>query len=605
MNARAAALAAGTALALCGRAAGQTLFADVTVSLFQGVPFICRSVAWGDYDNDGWIDLFLAENGAPGERMALWRQAGGRFLDASADLPVTSFPQRRGRGSCWGDYDNDGDLDVFVTSGTCGAACGGGASPNHLLRNDLGRFTEVTLEAGLTDVLPTDDALWLDYDRDGFLDLYTGNLDVRLNDEGTEITDEGAWVRNKLYRNRGDGSFADVTEQVGLDVQLHRLGGGSNGGMTAADLNDDGWPDLYMGVYGDRNRLFLSDGQGRFRDATTEEIGDEGAAFDVTVGDIDNDGDLDLFQAAGGTIAQAFRSLLLVNLGGGQLVDATESAGLGGELSRTELQDARFGDLDNDGDLDLLTGWPHHLYLNDGSGSFTEATERSGITGNPGFLILGDYDRDGHLDACFGLGDQSVGFGGLYRNQGNANHWLEVEVVGTVSNRTGIGARVIAVSGAVRQTREILGGLGLGQDEMVAHFGLADRTLVDRLEVRWPSGQVDVFTGVAADQRIRVVEGQPEYRVARAATATGTDTLVVGVPQDFALRVEPATLHGGARVTRVVADLSGIGGGPEVLMQPEGESGYSLRVALPAPAANELAVVPVLVEQDTPLGPPW
>jgi hypothetical protein len=156
---------------------------------------------------------------------------------------------------------------------------------NRLLRNDRGVFREVTLAAGLTDSLPTDNAIWLDYDRNGYIDLYTGN---QRNPKG-----------NILYRNNGDGTFVDVTEGAGLKVTL-RPEEGSNGGMAAGDFNDDGWPDLYMGVYESANRLFLNNGQGGFTDATTREIGDVGQAYGVAIGDIDNDGDLEIFQAAGG-----------------------------------------------------------------------------------------------------------------------------------------------------------------------------------------------------------------------------------------------------------------------------------------------------------------
>ena len=171
---------------------------------------------------------------------------------------------------------------------------------NRLLRNDRGRFREVTAEAGLLDSLPTDNALWLDYDRDGFIDLYTGNLSC-----GDHPDPE---VRNLLYRNQGDGTFIDMTEASGLHVLLKEPDpndeddtciGGSNGGMVAGDFDDDGWPDLYIGVLLDRNRLFLNRGNGTFIDATTGEIDDVGEAFGVAVGDYDNDGFIDLFLGAG------------------------------------------------------------------------------------------------------------------------------------------------------------------------------------------------------------------------------------------------------------------------------------------------------------------
>ncbi|MEW6755226.1 MAG: FG-GAP-like repeat-containing protein [Candidatus Latescibacterota bacterium] len=476
--------------------------------------------------------------------------------------------------------------------------------PNLLLRNDRGLLSHVGPEVGLTDSLSTDNAVWLDYDRDGNLDLYTGNVAAGDDLDADPANDSNPSARNRLYRNRGDGSFTDVTAEVGLDVSLHRLYGGSNGGMAAADFNDDGWPDLYVGVYGDRNRLFLSDGQGRFRDATTDEIGDPGHAFDVTVGDIDNDGDLDLYQAAGGGGGTGFRSLLLLNLGGGGFADVTGSAGLSGPQMDREVWNARFGDLDNDGDLDLLTCRPHRLFLNDGNGFFSDATERSGIPGAPVVVTLGDYDHDGYLDACFGWGDASVG-PVLYRNQGTGSHWLEVELVGVRSNASGIGARVVATAGQLRQVREVLGGQGFSQDEMIAHFGLGERTQVDELEVRWPSGQVDVLAGVPADQRLRVFEGSPGYWVAHPATVACTDTLVAGVPADFALRVQPARPDAAASITRVVADLSGMGGGAAMPLEAGAGGSYSLRAPLPAPATNQMAAISVLVELDTRLGPDW
>jgi hypothetical protein len=190
----------------------------------------------------------------------------------------------------------------------------------------------------------------------------------------------------------------------------------------------------------------------------------------------------------------------LLNLGDGQFLDATEGVGLAG-LGNLDLYEARLADIDNDGDLDLMTGDPTFLFLNNGDGRFTETSENTGLD-QDGFwaLSFGDYDGDGFLDLFTGTA--------LYRNQGNDNHWLRVELVGTESNRNGIGAQLTATAGDLRQIREIYGGMGFSQDEGVAHFGLGQRTQVERLEIRWPSGQVDELEDIPADQKIRVFEGQ-------------------------------------------------------------------------------------------------
>jgi hypothetical protein len=282
-------------LLLSGPGAAQTFFTEVAAEAIAGRQTRARSIAFGDIDNDGYPDLFLAEDRQPVTRVVLYHNEGnGRFTDQTTAIQEELTPKWKGGGSVFGDYDNDGDLDLYVP---VGAYASDQAEQNILLRNDGGGFRDVALEAGLTDSLPTDNALWLDYDRDGHLDIYTGN---------TACEPADTTVRNRLYRNNGDGTFRDATAAAGLDFLLKSptpslpCGGGSNGGMAAGDFNGDGWPDLYMGVFDGRNRLFLSDGKGGLRDATTSEIGDPGNAFGVAVGDIDNDGDLDLFQASGG-----------------------------------------------------------------------------------------------------------------------------------------------------------------------------------------------------------------------------------------------------------------------------------------------------------------
>ncbi|MEW6754239.1 MAG: ASPIC/UnbV domain-containing protein [Candidatus Latescibacterota bacterium] len=264
-----------------------------------------------------------------------------------------------------------------------------------------------------------------------------------------------------------------------------------------------------------------------------------------------------------------------------------------------------WGDIDNDGDLDLMVGNPVLLFLNSGDGTFAEATAQSGIHRNGMMVCFGDDNRDGFLDVAFGDEWTDSGSTRLVRNNGNGNHWLQVELVGVQSNRQGIGVRVVATSGDLRQTREVLGGRGYEQDEPVAHFGLAARTRVDELEVRWPSGQVDVLRDVPADQRIRVVEGESSYWAVHPMTAPWTDTLLVDTPADFLLRVQPALFHPNARVTRVVADLTALGGEAEVALTAQGDGSYLLRTTLPAPAANGFCEAAVLVEQETPFGHHW
>ena len=590
--------------------AASQIFSDMRGEEFHGTRFQARGIAFGDYDNDGWPDLLLSEShtstlGPPGQIALLHNEGSGKFVDRTMAVQEEISPRWKGGGTIFGDYDNDGDLDLYIPVGSWMSF---ERDLDMLLRNDRGLFRNATPESGLVDVLPSDTAIWLDYDRDGFLDLYVGHVwGDRQGDAGT---------RDKLYRNNGDGTFSDRSAEAGLDQQLGPSGG-SNGGLAAGDFDGDGWPDLYIGIWGDPantslvNRLFLNDRQSSFRDATTSEIGDSGEAYGVAVGDIDNDLDLDIFQAAGGHQGQ-FRSLLLMNLGEGQFLDVTEGVGLTKLTSGVTVYGANLADIDNDGDLDLLIPEPHTLYLNNGDGTFADATAQSGIDTASVALVFGDCDLDGFLDVVFAADKEGVedpdSIWKLYHNNGNDNHYLRVELVGTRSNRSGIGTRLIATAGELRQMREIFGGLGLYQDELVAHFGLGQHPAVDRLEIRWPSGQVDILTDIPADQKIRVIEGRKTFRRTEPTRweLVFPDTLLQDTRVGLDLTIHPALFEPDATVTAVTADLSPFGGREVEPLEATYDGTYRLRnFPLTVPRTNGFFSLSVTIDQRTSLGDYW
>ncbi|MBT4497672.1 MAG: T9SS type A sorting domain-containing protein [Gemmatimonadetes bacterium] len=571
-----------------GSGIGQPYFTDVTRESWDVLTHSGAFPAWGDYDNDGRPDLFLGE-------ILAHNEGDGRF--GAQPLPEALISPQ----AIFGDYDNDGDLDLFSHPPSPGITFGQDA----LGRNDGGVFTDVSLEAGLTDTLPSMDTIWLDYDQDGFIDLYECNTVARYW-EWSEYTEDAVHLRNKLYHNNGDGTFTEATEAAGLGV-LNPGAGTTVLGLAAADFTNDGWPDLYVGVNNGPNRLFHNDGQGRFQDATTEDIAAVGPSAGVAVGDIDNDGDLDIFQATNIPSGRpGWRSVMLLNWGDGTFMDVTEGVGLT-ELSKKSRFGPSLVDIDNDGDLDLAVSNPPATYLNDGSGLFVDhSTEvHVGLTRASMIAAWGDYDLDGFLDV-FSAGGSAM-MSTLLRRRGNDNHWLRVELVGIQSNRTGIGARLIATAGDLRQIREILGGLGEQQDEMVAHFGLGGRTQVDELEIRWPSGQVDVLMDIPADQKIRVFEGREGYHAVQPTRWEHSlpDEVTRKTQRAIEIAVWPAFFDPDATITRVTADLSKLGGPADLLLEADEDGVYRLDSSLEIDALRGTYTAFVNIEQQTSLGDHW
>jgi enediyne biosynthesis protein E4 len=482
--------------------------------------------AFFDYDNDGWLDLYVVNCGytpgindePPGTRHAgatnrLYRNRGdGTFDDVTATAGCGD--PGYGFGCVAGDYDNDGDTDLYVTN----------RGPNVLYRNNGdATFTDVTLSAGVGDALSGIGCTMFDYDLDGFLDIYVGNYlefdpEYRLYYVADEFPGPLAYMGQPdvLYRNNGDGTFTDATEAAGVDRAGRAMG------VLAADYNGDGLTDLFVANDAMENYLYRNNGDGTFTDVALEAgvafsaSGDATSSMGGDFGDYDNDGDLDLLVPD-----MAYNNLYL-NLGNGFFEDVTAGVGLAEASGQYVSWAGDFADFDNDGYLDILVsnGDAHRLDTMEalllfnvpgasGSRVFRDRSQDCG----PWFrqkavsrgMAVGDYDNDGDQDVFLVNLDQPSR---LIRNDGVAGrHWLMVRLVGRKTNRDGVGARVTVRAGDLVQMAERRTASGyLSQNDGRLHFGLGDLETVDAVEVRWPSGLTSRVTGARADQILLIEE---------------------------------------------------------------------------------------------------
>jgi hypothetical protein len=495
-------------------------------------------VAFFDYDGDGGLDVLLVNGttleGFPkGEepRSHLYRNRGdGTFEERTP--PAIRDNRGWGQGVCVGDYDNDGRDDLYVTY----------YGQNRLYRNQgEGRFEDVTSRAGLTSprLRWGTGCAFLDYDRDGRLDLFAANY-IDLDLATAPVPESGLCrykgvmvacgppglpgAKNVLYHNLGDGRFEDVSERAGI------LNAGTYGlGVSTLDFDDDGFTDLYVANDSNPSALYLNRKGAGFEDVAVlagcafSQDGKPQAGMGIAIGDYDHSGTLDIFKTnfAGDT------STLYSNSGDGFCDDRTFAGGVG--LNTRWLGwGTGFLDLDNDSWLDLFlvnghvypeveqlateAGYKQRkvVYRNLGNGRFEDVTERLGpplTTPKAGRgAAFGDYDNDGDVDVIVNNVHDAPD---LFRLEaGNAHHWLLVKLVGTRSNRSAIGARVRLVLGSTVLVEEVRsGGSYMSQNDMRVHFGLGGAAGAERLEVRWPSGLTEAWTDVRADQILQLVEG--------------------------------------------------------------------------------------------------
>jgi hypothetical protein len=489
---------------------------------------------WLDYDNDGYLDLYLANSAATKVyapphplRGALYKNNGdGTFSDVTEKAGVAAAGLFA-MGVAAGDYDNDGFADLYVV---------GYARSILYHNNGNGTFTDVTGKAGVANHGKWgSSAAWFDYDRDGRLDLaianyldFTPETNLICVEQGHRSYCHPNKYRGQtptLYHNNGDGTFTDVSRASKIGLKP-----GNGLGIVAFDFNADGWTDVFIANDSMENFLFANRGNGTFDEIGIEagvalsEDGKAEAGMGVDAADYDGDGRPDIFL----THLDLELNRLYRNRGDGSFEDATFSSKIGARNFKLSGFGARFIDYDNDGWRDIFIANGHVLdnvelfhpdttfaerktMFRNVRGAFTDVSAELG----PDMLVerpsraaaFADFDNDGDMDV---LVTNSGGAPQLLRNDGgNRNHWLELRLVGVRSNRDGIGASVRLTAGGLTQTLQANGGMSYqAAHDPRLHFGLGQAARVDAIEVKWPSGRIDRLADVAADCVLTVREGE-------------------------------------------------------------------------------------------------
>lgn len=495
-------------------------FNDVATQVGVAHLGLAGGVSLEDFNGDDRLDIFVTSYGLMDQVKLFLNDGQGGFTDATEQAGLTGIVS--GLNCIHADYDNDGDCDIFVLRGAWFGDAG--CHPNSLLRNDgKGHFDDVTESAGLLSFHPTQAAVWADFNRDGHLDLFIANESQLLDKHPCE-----------LFLSQGDGTFVEAAETAGVG-NLH----GYFKGVAAGDIDQNGWPDLYLSDLGGLNHL-LRNNEGKFSDHAAS-AGVEGPvySFPTWFWDVDNDGDEDIFVSgydlpSMGDLSGEYASELMgkpvlstkprlyLNNGNGIFTDASRDW----EVDRTVFaMGANFGDLDNDGNLDFYAGTgspefqsvvPNRMFRNTGNHKFEEVTSAGGfghIQKGHG-IAFGDLDGDGDQDIYTVMGgavEGDVFLNILYENPTIGQNWITLQFVGTSTNRSAIGTRVeLTLEDGRKLYRTVGTGGSFGASSLQQEIGIGSASRVKELKIAWQNGPMQSFADLAVNRKYRVTEGRPE-----------------------------------------------------------------------------------------------
>ena len=489
-------------------------FVDIAKLAGVDVMGLSGGAVMEDFSGDGLLDIMASSWGLRDPLRYFVSKGAGEFEDRSHSGGLEGLVG--GLNMVSADYDNDGDVDVLVLRGAWLSE----GHPNSLLRNSgSGTFDDVTVRAGLFSLHPTQTATWADFDNDGYLDLFVGN----------ESNAQAGRHRCEYYRNRGDGTFEEMSEVMGLAVT------GYVKAAVSADYDNDGWTDLYLSRYGEPNLLLRKKNGIAFEEvAALAGVQEPTDSFPAWFWDFDNDGWQDLFvsgwRATAGDVAAEYLGLtgrdekprLYRNNGDGTFTDVAAQSGLHRVLY---TMGSNFGDLDNDGWLDFYAGtgdpdlralMPNRMFRNDRGIRFQEVTASGGF----GHLqkghgvAFGDMDEDGDQDIYAVMGgafEGDLAMNVLFENPGHGHRWIALELEGRITNRSAIGARIrldVATAAGMRSIhRTVSTGGSFGASSLRQEIGLGGATAIEAIEIHWPtSGITQRLTAVPMDRKTRIVE---------------------------------------------------------------------------------------------------